>query len=458
MFPNSCRVLAYQSQQRRLIHLLGWLVLGLIGLASAGCSSGAQALASLPSPLEGKFNLAVVASGGGEAGNPSEAYRLGVDYVNALNQGGGTIQAVFIGGVSELSDQQRLFSRLGEMGYRLVIGAEAGYMDSMEAAAARNPGTVYLTMRGLKSNGGNFGSLDAPLEAAYFIAGLTAGARIEADIVPPPAATPTPGSSGAPLPPTQPAAAPNVQRLVGFIASYVTPEQFRYINAAALGMHITCPECKMDVRFLNGWAANEREKSLVEELLAGGAHVIFASTQGGGAVDAVSSPHWLVLETLPGRCQVINQCLTSVSWNWGLVYQDLALKVQPGNFRSESFYTVTSAGIEVAGLMPSEALSPKVGSIPADRLEFIRAYLAAFIQAQRKSTSIFSIDTFPDGVKDNQGNYVIATEKLSGRTDLASLKEQDLHQFPPGAEKNQCYPCMYWLAEWIRSELPWAGN
>jgi basic membrane protein A len=450
--------MAFLSIKRCLIRLQVWIVLGLLVLASAGCASGSQALANLPSPLPGKFNLAVVASGSGDAGDPSEAHRLGVDYVNTLNQAGGGVHAVFIGGVPELSDQQRLFSRLGEMGYRLVIGAEAGYMDSMQAAASRNPGTVYLTVRGLKSNGGNFGSLDVPLEAAYFVAGLTVGARIEADILPPPAATPTAGGSGAPLPPTQPAVAPNVQRLVGFIASYVTPEQFRYINAAALGMHITCPECRMDVRFLNAWNSKERERQLADELLAGGAQVIFAATLGDGAADAVKSPRWLVLETLPGRCQASNQCLTSVSWNWGLVYQDLALKVQPGNFRSESFYTVTSAGIEVAGLMPAEALSPKVNTIPKDRLDFIRAYLAAFIQAQRKPSSIFSIDTFPDGVRDNRGNLIFAPEKVSGRTDTASLRNQDLYQFPPGAENNPCGPCMYWFAEWIRSELPWAGN
>jgi basic membrane lipoprotein Med (substrate-binding protein (PBP1-ABC) superfamily) len=251
-----------------------------------------------------------------------------------------------------------------------------------------------------------------------------------------------------------------VQRLVGFIASYVTPEQFRYINAAALGMHMTCTECRMDVRFLNGWNADARERQLAEELLNGGTHVLIAATHGEGAKKAVEDRgnRWLVLESQPGRCQAINQCLTSVSWNWGLVYQDLALKVQPGNFRSEPFYTVTSVGIEVAGLMPTEALSSKVSTIPKDRLDFIRAYLTAFIQAQRKSTSIFSIDTFPDGVKDNRGSIIFAPEKITGRTDMASLRDQDLHQFPPGAENHPCDPCMYWYAEWIRSELPWAGN
>ncbi len=434
------------------------LALALCLAASAGCASSAPALDSLPPPLAGKFNLAVVASGSGEAGDPSEAHRRGVDYVNTLNQTGGAINAVFIGRAPELSDQQRLFNRLGELGYRLVIGTEAGYMDSMQAAAARNPGTVYLTVRGLKSNGGNFGSLDVPLEAAYFIAGLTAGARIEADIVPPPAPTPTPAGSGAPLPPTQPPTASNVQRLVGFIASYVTPEQFRYINAAALGMHITCPECRMDVRFLNAWASKEREKQLAEELFAGGAHVLFVSTLGNGAAEAVNNTRWLILEGLPESCQAMPQCLTSLSWNWGLVYQDLASKVQPGNFRSEFMYTVNSAGIQVAGLMPNEPLSSKVSTIPGNRLDFIRAYLVAFIQAQRKSTSIFSIDTFPDGVRDNRGNIIFAPEKVSGRADQTGLRDQDLQQFPPGADNHPCNPCIYWFAEWIRSELPWAGN
>jgi basic membrane lipoprotein Med (substrate-binding protein (PBP1-ABC) superfamily) len=449
------------SSRRLQRGLALWLGLALLALASAGCGSRTEALARLPAPLPSRFNLAVVASGSGIAGDWSEPHRLGVEYFNRLNQTEGGINAVFISGVPELSDQQQLFSRLGELGYRLVVGVEAGYMDSMQAAASRNPGTVYLTLRGSRSNGGNFGSVEVPMEAAYFVAGLTAGARIEADILPPPAATPT-ASSGAPLPPTQPApaAAPNVQRLVGVIASFTTPEQLRYINAAALGMHLTCAECRMDVRFLNAWNAKAREMKLAEELLNAGAYVLFATTQGDGALDVVQirGNRWAIVESLPAKCQERPQCLTSVSWNWGLVYQDLAQKVQPGNFRSEPFYTLGSGGIDVSGMMPNEALSPKVSSIPQEKLDFIRSYLNVFLLGQRKATSIFSIDTFPDGVRDNLGNIVFAPERIAGRPDLASLREQDLHQFPPGAPNYQCYPCMYWFAEWIRSELPWAGN
>lgn len=434
------------------------LLFGLI----AGCSGmGSSAGLPIPPPMPGKFNLAVVSAGDGTDLGWSQAHWLGVLAIRQSSSAGGQVHAEFIGGAAELYNQEELFRRLAEMGYNLIIGSEAGYMDSMEAAARRYPSNTFLTVRGVRHNGANYGSLDVPLETSYYVAGLAAGARIEADAAP---LAPAPGATpGAPLPPTAtvtPQTGAAVQRRVGILAGQVTPEQFRYINAAALGVHSTCPGCVIEVRFLKGWDNRERERSLAAEMLRDGAHVLLVTTRGQGAIEAVQDrpTRWLVLEALPERCRQHNFCLTGVYWNWAPVYLDLANKVQPGNFRAEVFYTAAANGIGLVGLMPNEAPTPGLGSLPQNRLAELRARVVDFQLGKWNSIDVFSTRAVPGGVRDNSENHNIIFDDSANTPPESSLRRKDINQFPPGDPENRCNPCIYWFPEWIVSELPWAGN
>ena len=84
---------------------------------------------------------------------------------------------------------------------------------------------MFIHLTGIKSNKTNFGNLMGAMEDMKYLAGMLAGARAKTD--------------GNPK--------------LGYMATFPIPEEIRLGNAIALGMKKTCPECTMDVRWINTW-------------------------------------------------------------------------------------------------------------------------------------------------------------------------------------------------------------
>ena len=62
---------------------------------------------------------------------------------------------------------------------------------------------------------------------------------------------------------------------LGYMATFPIPEELRLGNAIALGMRKTCPECTMDVRWINTWHDPVKEKEGAASLFDAGAQVVF---------------------------------------------------------------------------------------------------------------------------------------------------------------------------------------
>ena len=153
----------------------------------------------------------------------------------------------YIENVPEGADSEQVFRSLSRKGFDFIIGTSFGYMDPMETVAEEFPDITYLHLTGYKSNGKNFGNFFGAMEDFKYLAGMLAGSRAKLD--------------GNPK--------------IGYMATFPIPEELRLGNAIMLGVKQTCPECTMDIRFINTWHDPVKEKEGAASLFDAGAQVVF---------------------------------------------------------------------------------------------------------------------------------------------------------------------------------------
>ena len=176
----------------------------------------------IPATQEGKFNVAMVLIGPHDDGGWSQAHYEGLEYVQKNME---NVHTAYVENVPEGTDSEQIFRSLARKGFDLIFGTSFGFMDPMEIVASEFPDTMFIHISGYKSNTTNFGNLFGAMENMKYLAGMLAGARAKMD--------------GNPK--------------LGYMATFPIPEELRLGNAIALGMRKTCPECTMDVRWINTW-------------------------------------------------------------------------------------------------------------------------------------------------------------------------------------------------------------
>ena len=199
---------------------------------------------TIPSAQEGKFNVGMVLIGPHDDGGWSQAHFEGLEYIAANVD---NVHVAYIENVPEGSESEQVFRSLSRKGFDLILGTSFGYMDGMEIVAEEFPNIVYSHISGYKSNMENFGNLFGAMEDMKYLAGMLAGSRARMD--------------GNPK--------------LGYMATFPIPEEIRLGNAIALGMQQTCPECTLDVRWINTWHDPVIEKEAAASLFDGGAQVVF---------------------------------------------------------------------------------------------------------------------------------------------------------------------------------------
>ena len=143
----------------------------------------------------------------------------------------------------EGADSEQVFRSLSRKGFNFIIGTSFGYMDPMETVAKEFPDITFLHLTGYKSNGKNFGNFFGAVEDLKYLAGMLAGSRAKKD--------------GNPK--------------IGYMATFPIPEELRLGNAIMRGAKVTCPDCTMDVRFINTWHDPQKERDGAASLFDAGA-------------------------------------------------------------------------------------------------------------------------------------------------------------------------------------------
>jgi basic membrane protein A len=284
----------------------------------------------------------------------------------------------------------------------------------MEALAEEFSDITYIHISGYKSNEKNFGNLFGAMEDMKYLGGMLAGSRAKVD--------------GNPK--------------LGYMATFPIPEEIRLGNAIALGMKETCPECTMDVRWINTWHDPVIEKDAAASLFDAGAQVVFTGADTPAVADvAQEKGKWGVTYDWYGSCKV-DACLTAPYWNWGPVYAEISEGVRDGTYQVGWHYFDADAGaMGLFGFMEGEEPMPGIADLPAEDVQLVKDTLAKMLAGE-----FDRFDLFSGPIIDNQGNTIVPEGE--------QFEYADIDQFPPGAPGLECKYCMYWWADGITAELP----
>jgi basic membrane protein A len=364
---------------------------------------------TIPAIEEGKFNVGMVLIGPHDDGGWSQAHYEGLVYVeeNVPN-----VHTAYIENVPEGSESEQVFRSLSRKGFDLILGTSFGYMDPMEIVAEEFPNIMYIHLTGIKSNMENFGNLMGAMENMKYMAGMLAGARAKMD--------------GNPK--------------LGYMATFPIPEEIRLGNAIALGMRKTCPECTMDVRWINTWHDPIIEKEAAASLFDAGAQIVFTGADTPAVADvAQEKGKWGVTYDWYGSCKV-DACLTAPYWVWGPIYADIAQGVIDGTYTPGwQYFDADTGGLGLYGFMEGEELTPGVAELPPEVIDEVRDLVAKTLAGE-----FTRFDVFSGPINDNQGNLVVPEGEALEQVDLDAFPEYDLG----------CKYCMKWWAEGITAELP----
>jgi basic membrane protein A len=365
----------------------------------------------IPAIQKGKFNVAMVLIGPHDDGGWSQAHYEGLEYIQ---QNVKDVHTAYIENVPEGADSEQVFRSLSRKGFNLIFGTSFGFMDPMETVASEFPDITYIHISGYKSNGTNFGNLFGAMEDMKYLAGMLAGSRAKLD--------------GNPK--------------LGYMATFPIPEELRLGNAIALGMKKTCPECTMDVRWINTWHDPVVEKEAAASLFDGGAQVVFTGADTPAVADvAQEKGKWGITYDWSGSCKV-DACLTAPFWNWGPIYAKITEGLQNGTYQvGWDYFDAETGGLGLFGFMEGQKPQPGIADLPSEDVQLVKDTLAQMLAGKFNR-----FDVFAGPVMDNQGNVIVpAGEKM---------EQSDLDQFPPGAAGLECKYCMKWWAEGITAELP----
>ena len=365
----------------------------------------------IPEVVDGKFNVAMVLIGPHDDGGWSQAHYEGLVYIeeNVPN-----VHTAYIENVPEGADSEQVFRSLSRKGFNLIFGTSFGFGDPMEVVAGEFPDTMFIHLTGIKSNFTNFGNLMGAMENMKYLAGMLAGARAKQD--------------GNPK--------------LGYMATFPIPEEIRLGNAIALGMRKTCPECTLDVRWINTWHDPIIEKEAAASLFDAGAQVVFTGADTPAVADvAQEKGKWGVTYDWYGSCKV-DACLTAPYWVWGPIYSGITEKVIAGTYvPGYDYFDAETGALGLFGFMEGEELQPGVADLDPEVVAMVKDTLAQMLAGE-----FTRFDVFTGPINDNQGNVVLPAGQ--------SLEQVDLDAFPEFGLPCSIDVCMKWWAEGITAELP----
>ncbi|HNP70817.1 MAG TPA: BMP family ABC transporter substrate-binding protein [Kouleothrix sp.] len=384
---------------------------GATAAPAAGGGATTEGKFQIPAVEDGKFNIAMVLIGPHDDGGWSQAHYEGLQFVekNVAN-----VHTAYVENVPEGADSEQVFRSLSRKGFNLILGTSFGFMDPMATVAEEFPKITYVHISGFKTNNKNFGNLFGAMESMKYLAGMLAGARAKKD--------------GNPK--------------LGYMATFPIPEELRLGNAFALGMRKTCPECTLDVRWINTWHDPVKEKEGAASLFDAGAQVVFTGADTPASADvAQEKGKWGITYDWAGGCKV-ERCLTAPYWNWGPIYAKVAKGVQDGSYKvGYDYFDADSGGLGLYGFMEGQQPTKGVADLPPEVIQQVKDTLA---KMQKGEFTRF--DVFSGPIKDNTGKEVVPAG--------AKLEQGDLDQFD---KKSGCKFCMYWWAEGVSAELPKAS-
>ena len=323
--------------------------------APASTAAPAQTGLQIPDVEKGKFNVAAVLLGPHDDGGWSQAHYDGLTY---LEKNVPNTHVAYVENVPEGADSEQVIRSLARKGFDLILTTSFGYMDPTAAVAEEFPDQTFVHVSGYKTNNKNFGNLFGAMEDMKYLAGMVAGSRAKTDKV----------------------------SKIGYIATFPIPEELRLGNAFALGMKKTCPDCTLDVRWINTWHDPIQEKAAAESLFDAGAQVVFTGADTPAPADvAQAKGKWGITYDWVGSCKV-ERCLTTIYWDWGKIYAKIAKEVMAKTYKPGfDYFDADSGALGLFGFMEGQQPTKGMADLPAEDLQMVPlpavywAWIAGFL-------------------------------------------------------------------------------
>lgn len=372
---------------------------------------------TIPDIQQGKFNVAVVLIGFHADGGWSQAHTEGAQWMATQDS---TINVQYVELVNPGPDAETVMRSLARKGFDLIIGTTFEYGSTMAALAEEFPKTNWLHVSGYQSNDTNFGNLFGSMEDMKYLAGIVAGARAKED-----------GNTK-----------------LGYVAPWPLPEVIRLGNAFMIGAKVTCPECTMEVRWINTWYDPDKEKQAAQSLLDAGVDVILiGSDTPGPLVAAANAGKWAFTYDYINSCSPApDHCLGAEYWNWGPVYLNVVKEIRAGTWKAGNVWLDADSGIVgFYGFM--EGQTPQPG-VPASVIPTVQAKLTDMLAGN------FTVqDVFRGPIMDNTGKTVIPDGQTVTVEDLFGIDEATIQSMDLTG-RTACTICMNWLADGIQGTIP----
>ncbi len=367
----------------------------------------------IPEPQEGKFNVAFVYVGPVGDGGWTYAHNEGREYLEA--ELGDAVHTAYLESVPEGADAERVVRNLARAGFDAIFTTSFGFMDATATVAEEFPDIDFVHVSGFKKNEENFANLFGGMESMKYLVGMIAGAK----------------------------AAELGQTRIGYIAPFPIPEVIRHINAAALGMRQTCPECQLDIRWTFSWLDPNLERESAESLIDAGAGVVITGADTTGPVQVADErgAFGIGYDSRNACAVAPDSCLTVPYWNWGPEYVRLVQSMMDDTFKGEDIYFDADSGsLGLLGFVEDQTPQP---AVPASVVPMVQEVLAKMVSGEMDR-----FDVFTGPINDNKGNIIIPEGVQLTQSDLEGLKGI------PGRE--DCTICMSWLAEGVApdAEIP----
>ncbi len=371
----------------------------------------------IPEADPDKFNVAWVYVGPIGDGGWTYAHNEGREYVEA--QMGDTVHTAYLESVPEGADAERVIRTLARNGFDGIFTTSFGYMDPTEIVAQEFPDTDFVHVSGFKKGEPNFSNLFGGMESLKYLVGMIAGARAQAD-----------GAAK-----------------IGYIAPFPIAEVVRHINAVAMGMKQTCPECELDIRWIFTWFDPDIERQAAESLFDAGSGVVITGADTTGPVQVAGElGKYGVGYDSRNSCDVDpDACLTVPYWNWGPFYTELIQSMMDDTFVADDIYfDVDSGALGLLGFM--EGQEPAAG-VPEEVIPQVQEVLDKMIAGE-----FDRFDVFTGPIINNKGEEIVPAGESLTQSDLEGIDE-GLGEI---LGREGCTYCMNWLADGVSpdAELP----
>ena len=366
----------------------------------------------IPAAIDGCYNVGFVYVGPHDDGGWSQAHDVGRMWVEDNVEG---VHTAYVEIVAEGADAEQVIRSLARKGFDVIFTTSFGYMDASEVVAEEFPDVDIIHVSGFKSNEANFGNLMGAMEDMKYLAGMLAGSRTKAD-----------GGDQ-----------------VGGMATFPIPEEYRLFNAYAMGVQQTCPECKVDLLWINTWHDPIIEREGADSLFDAGANVVMtgADTPASALAAADREGVYGITYDWIGSC-TIDECLTAPYWVWGPVFARITEAAMVGEYEyGWDYFEASEGGIGLYGFMEGQEVQPGVASLPEADVQMVKDLLAEMLAGE-----FTRFDIFTGPIMDNTGNMVIE--------EGMSFEYADIDQFAPGAPGLEAKYGMFWWNENINADLP----